>query len=281
MTTTDPDGNIKELHDKVDIKQALCKENRGKYQLAHNTLIVSHPLKQDLGLEGLTDKAKMVADGTYQPPDTTIQDTVEWFQHMEKSPKVKADKNCLQPMTLQEFQSGWKKSKEKTGSNTDGPGYSIYKSIATNNALSIVELLLLNIPFQTGYSPQHRQKALDVMLQKRPGQLDVSKLCTIGLMEADFNFLCKYIGKWAMKKAEEYEQLAKEQYRSKKKHTAIAQALNQCLTMDMALLQNTATIFCSQDAMLCFDRISYAALALGLQRKNILDTAIEAIIVTI
>ena len=75
---------------------------------------------------------------------------------------------------------------------------------------------MLNIPFQTGYSPKRWQTALDVMLQKKEGVFDVSKLQTIGLMEADFNFICKYIGKWAMEKAEDYKQLAKEQYRSRK-----------------------------------------------------------------
>lgn len=132
-----------------------------------------------------------------------------------------------------------------------------------------------------GYSPKRWQTALDVMLQKKEGVFDVSKLQTIGLMEADFNFICKYIGKWAMEKVEDYKQLAKEQYRSRKNHTAIAQALNKCLTFDMAMLQKTSTILCSQDAMSCFDRILHAALALGLRRQNIPDTAKETVITTI
>ena len=46
-----------------------------------------------------------------------------------------------------------------------------------------------------------------------------------------------------MKKAEECGHLAKEQCGSGKGHTAIAQALNKQLTMDVDLLQKTSTIF--------------------------------------
>jgi len=84
-----------------------------------------------------------------------------------------------------------------------------------------------------------------------------------------------------MEKAKDYGHLAKEQYGSRKRHTAIKQALNKRLTMDMAMLQKISTVFCSQDAMSCYDRISHAALALGLRRQNIPETAIEALIVTI
>lgn len=200
---------------------------------------------------------------------------------MEKLATAKDDKTSLPPMTLDKFQQGWEKAKSKTGSNPSRPGYSAYKAAATDDALSTVELLLLNIPFQTGYSPKRWRTALDIMLKKKPNNVDVSKLRTIGLQEADFNFLCKYLGKWAMNKAEAYGHLAKEQYRSQKKHTATAQALNKRLTMDMALLQKMSTVFCSQDAMSCYDRILHAALALRLRRQNIPETAIETLIVTL
>ena len=55
------------------------------------------------------------------------------------------------------------------------------------------------------------KKALDILLRKRPDSLDLSNLRTIGLLEADFNFFCKYLGKWAMCKASDFGQLAKDQ----------------------------------------------------------------------
>lgn len=67
-----------------------------------------------------------------------------------------------------------------------------------------------------------------------------------------------------MAKAEKHRQLAQEQQGSRKGHTAVAQALNKRLTMDVAMLTKVTTIFCSQDAMSCCDRISHAALSMGL-----------------
>jgi len=83
-----------------------------------------------------------------------------------------------------------------------------------------------------------------------------------------------------MSKAQDFEQLAKEQY-CKKRHQAIGLALSKRLSIDMAALQKSAIVLCSQDAIQCFDRISHAALAIGLQRQNLPLTVIEALIVTI
>ena len=105
------------------------------------------------------------------------------------------------------------------------------------------------------------------MLKKKINKQDVKTLRMIGLQEADFNFLCKYLRRWAMEKAHQYHQLAKEQYGSRKHHTAIAQALNKRLTMDIAMLQQVSMVFCLQDAELCYNRISHAALAMGLPGK--------------
>ena len=84
-----------------------------------------------------------------------------------------------------------------------------------------------------------------------------------------------------MSKASDFGQLAREQYGRQKGHKAIDQALNKRLAVDMAALQRTVSVFFSQDAMACFDRISHASLAIGLKMQNLPHTAIEALIVTI
>ena len=60
--------------------------------MAHNTPIAQNSLLDDLGLEGLTDKAKAVAEGDCEPPMNVHQDHVKWLNHMEKLPKAEADK---------------------------------------------------------------------------------------------------------------------------------------------------------------------------------------------
>ena len=172
------------------------------------------------------------------------------------------------------FPSRMEKAKQNTRSNTYGPNYSEYKAMATNDTLAMVELFLLNIPLQMGYSPKQWRKALDVMLKKKVNKQDVKTLRTIGLQEVVLNFLCKYLGRWAMEKATQYKQLAQEQYGSWKHHTAISQALNKQLTMDIAMLQKISMVFCSQDAESCYNRISHAALVMELCQQNVAGTAI-------
>ena len=67
-----------------------------------------------------------------------------------------------------------------------------------------------------------------------------------------------------MEKATQCKQLAKEQCGSRKNHTAILQALNEQLMMDVSMLQKLSMVFCSQDAESHHDRMSHAALAMGL-----------------
>ena len=171
--------------------------------------------------------------------------------------------------------------KAGTSSNPIGPDYAMYKCTTQDEILTTFETVLLNIPYQTGYSPSRWKNALDILLRKESNSLDLHNLRTIGLLEADFNFFCKYLGKWAMDKAANFGQLAKEQYGSCKGHKAIDQALNKRLAVDMAALQRIALVLCSQDAMSCFDRIAHAALAIGLKQQNLPHTAIEALITTI
>ena len=75
---------------------------------------------------------------------------------------------------------------------------------------------MLNVPHQTGHSPKRWRNALDVVLRKEKGNLDSKKLRAMGSLEADFNFMCKYLGKWAMSKASKFKQLADEQWGSRK-----------------------------------------------------------------
>ena len=130
MTTALPDGTMIGHHDKVDIKQALCKENERKCQLVHQTPIANSPSKEDFGLDGLTQKTINTAEGTYTAPATVDKGIQQWTQLMGRNQQAKSDNNSTQRMTMQEFRTGWKKAKEKTGSNTCGPGHSECKAMA-------------------------------------------------------------------------------------------------------------------------------------------------------
>ena len=78
----------------------------------------------------------------------------------------------------------------------------------------------------TGYSPRRWRQGLNIMIEKKKGEINVSKLRTILLMEADFNMGNKRLGRQLMRHAESEGLLALEQYGSRKNHMAINQGLN-------------------------------------------------------
>ena len=67
---------------------------------------------------------------------------------------------------------------------------------------------MLNIAMHSGYTYSRWQQCVDVELLKKANSFHVSKLRTIVLFEADFNFMNKSIAKKAMKSAEARNTLA-------------------------------------------------------------------------
>jgi hypothetical protein len=68
--------------------------------------------------------------------------------------------------------------------------------------------------------------AIDVMIPKKQKSIDVSKLSTIMLFEADWNFLNKIVAQHTMAKAEITQTIPNEQYGSRKRKSAIFHATN-------------------------------------------------------
>ena len=184
-------------------------------------------------------------------------------------------------ISQEEHKEGRKKANPNTSRNPLGPDYQVYKCTTHNNTLTTFETVMLNIPYQTSYSPKRWRNALDLVLRKETGNLDIKKLQTIGFLEADFNFMCKCMGKWAMSKVNDFKQLADEQWGSRKAHQCIGLALSNRLAVDASALEKSALVLCSQDAMQCFDRMSHAALAISLKLQNLPPTAIDALITAI
>ena len=85
------------------------------------------------------------------------------------------------------------------------------------------------------------------MQEKENLNLRVDKLRAIILFETDFNLNNEYIGRDMMSKAEKVLILAKEQYGSRKRRTAILHALNKRLTFDILRQEKKGGAICSCD----------------------------------
>ena len=115
---------------------------------------------------------------------------------------------------------------ESTSAGISGLHFGHLKTCAEDNLLSHFESSVSNIPYSTGYSPKSWQESIIVMIKKRSQSHKIEDQRSIVLMEADFNYNNKLLGKRTMLQAELQNSIAKEQYGSRKNKAAIDQAIH-------------------------------------------------------
>jgi hypothetical protein len=192
--------------------------------------------------------------------------------------------------SVEDFATGWAKSKERTALSPFGLGFTNYKTHALQADLTQIDFQLASIPLCTGASPSHWQQGMNAWLLKKPNEYRVTKMRTILLYDAAFNQNNKWTGRAAMKHSESLQlrrqtdlrqPLAPEQYGSRKGHQAVDQCLNKRLTFDLSWIMHKPMALCSNDAKSCYDRVVHSVASLCLQRigcpKPVVITMFETI----
>ena len=85
---------------------------------------------------------------------------------------------------------------------------------------------------KTGFAPHGWCQSVASMIPKKQHDLRPAKLRLITLLHALFNHNNKWVGKKLMEYGETNQQLAREQYGSRKKKSSGQHALNKRLTLD-------------------------------------------------
>lgn len=269
------DGTIREVTTKVGIERECMIENKKKFRQTQQTPCMREPLRSALGLTGNTLAGQQILDGTYTPPANTPQYTREFLLQLQKPPQLFAPP-LQATMTTKEFQTGWKRMKEKTSAGLSGIHFGHMKACAQNTFLSEFEASLAQVPYITGHSPTSWQVGVNVMIQKKAKVDLVSKLRTITLTEADFNFNNKFLGKTTISHAEKHKLLAKEQYGSRKGKNSIEHAIHKRLTFDIMRQTRINGALCSNDAKSCYDRIIHSLASLAYRRLGVPNPPVES-----
>ena len=150
-----------------------------------------------------------------------------------------------------------------------------------NPTIAIFNARLANLGFTTGYSLKRWRKGLNVMLEKQAGNFNVEKLRIILLFEGDFNQNNKWLGRAVMFHAELHQQMAREQYGSRKEKAADIQCLNKRLLYDYTRFTHKPLALCSNDAKSCYDRIVLIIAALCLCRLGAPKPYVQSMVNTI
>ena len=109
----------------------------------------------------------------------------------------------------------------------------------------------------------------------------MEKLHIILLFEGDFNQNNKWLGRAVMFHVEEKQQMAKEQYGSRKEKSANIQCLNKRLLYDYVRYTHESMALCSNNAKSCYDWIVLVVTALCLCRLGAPKPAIQSMVSTI
>jgi hypothetical protein len=107
------------------------------------------------------------------------------------------------------------------------------------------------------------------MIPKKSNSLRAEHLCTIVLLEADFNFLNKLMGKQIMKNAENANSIAAEQFGSRKAKGAINHTVNKQLAIDIMRQEKIRFTLVILDAKGCYDRIAPPIASISLKWQGL------------
>ncbi len=269
-------GEIEEITTKEGIERACMKENETKYQQTKGTPCMIEPLRSLLNFDAETQTGKEILEGKFITPEDTPLYTQEFFDQMKK-PEGNLD--FKETYILQDdFREGWKKMKEKTSAGISGMHFGHMKACATNELLTEFESSMSNIPFATGHIPPKWKVGVSVMIHKKAMVDLVTKLRTVTLLEADFNFNNKILGKRTMEHAERNNLIAKEQYGSRPGKNSIKHAIHKRMTYDILRQLRIPGALCSNDAKSCFDRMVHAIVSLAYQCLGVPNPPIQCML---
>lgn len=273
-----PTGDIQVLRSQQEVEQALSSCLEKRFRLTDQSPLMQAGLLTLLGNGSSTISTSNILDGQF-PPIPHASAYTNWLLQGMTRPTPALPIIDIS-ITVNDFQSYWKKAKEKTSSSLSGLHFGHYKSAASSDFLSECHAFFTEISFRTGYPLQRWQQGLQVILEKKPGVLLVSKLRAILLMEADFNFGNKlYIGARMIRNAS--SDIPRDLYGGVKGRRPEFMALSRRLLTDILRQKRRAGVLASVDAQSCYDRITHSTAAICCQRWGVPSRIMETMLKTI
>jgi hypothetical protein len=165
-------------------------------------------------------------------------------------------------VTPEDFTSCFKCVPEKTALSFSGRSVPHYKSCSQIKEEGVVELLasahsaMMTVPLDAGFCPERWRKAVNVMLEKIPGNIRTNELRIIQSLEADLNqVLRSAFARNISKLAQDKDGIISEHQYGRSHRTCISPILNKLLTIQILIQKKTNGIVFDNDAKGCYDRI--------------------------
>jgi hypothetical protein len=180
-------GNTKEYTIKEDVENAIQRECKIRFSLAHSAPIMSTLLGHRQRYLGHKELARLIITGPYNIPTDLDPATTLILKDIGKMGlKIMNGEGKEIVITPAEFTLFWKRVGEFTSSSSSGVHYAHYKAIIQDEVSTTILAQQLMVVAQSGVPPESWSVGLQVMLEKISGVCLVEKLHAIQLYEADF-----------------------------------------------------------------------------------------------
>ena len=127
--------------DKDTVEQKIMENNKIRFQLMESTPHMNELLLSNLGFLSDTDAAKRILNGTYICPEGVDAYTKNFIASLQITAPINPADFIPNMVSLQDYQTHWKRSKEHTSSSISGLHFGHWKAAAESNFLSKLHAL--------------------------------------------------------------------------------------------------------------------------------------------
>ncbi|KAL7552654.1 hypothetical protein ACHAWF_015884 [Thalassiosira exigua] len=219
---------------------------------------------------GLNDTTEEMLDGRYVTERDAPPAFAAWVKALFQSEKEKELPPVLGEVSTETWQRILRSSDEGTSSEPNGMNYTVLKALAQSRYISEIMAIMASLPFIYGFVNKRWLTEMDFVIEKKPGDCRMHRLCIIGKLDAEWNTLLKHYSGEAMKNFEAGDP-SDEQWGFRRDRTAIHAALIKLLTYEVSRAAVLTIGDTQYDNSQCFDRIWPEYSNIGLRRMNVQD----------
>jgi len=176
--------------DKNILAKHISAANQRQYNQATDTPFGTEPLKTYFGYKGDTKGADNLVEGHLPSLDIMQQllpETQSILKYLATFPKQSQGDPTSPTIMMEQFRTLYNNMDERTSSSPSGRHLGHYKVAAKSELLSKLHTQMMSIPYMVGISPQQWRQAVDVMLEKKPGDRKIHRLRIVPFQESDYN----------------------------------------------------------------------------------------------
>jgi hypothetical protein len=259
-----------------DVELSIQRECESRFHLGHSTPISSTSLGEELRNLSDSSAALQIICGEYVfPPEIDPASVVLLTSIGEMGQAVLWDGLAVNNnITAEECQKYWRCIKENTSSSPSGLHHGHWKALALVPSLASLTADHMNLIIQSGSPPERWGVALQVLLEKVAGDCSVTRLRSIQLYEADYNWGNSYILHHCASESLRRVGFLPEEHYSQKESLAEDACFDKILTFDISRQSRTPLSVASVDAAQCYDRVNHIMMGLVWMALGVLQSAI-------